>query len=200
MPARIIFAGITFLSTLHMIGSIIGAAASIGSSIYGGIKSREAEKKYKREMADLKKKQEDWYNQRINEDYTQRADVQRMLNNSRAEAEKQINSAAARSAVSGGTDESVMAAREAANAGLADTASQIAAQASDYKQQVDQQNQENISAQSARAMQYYTQSAQNAQKAASAGMQAGMGLLGSDMQSHLNNGKGLFEGLFKKKK
>ena len=173
-----------------MIGSIIGAAASIGSSIFGGIKAREAEKKYKREMADLKKKQEDWYNQRINEDYTQRADVQRMLNNSRAEAEKQINSAAARSAVSGGTDESVMAAREAANAGLADTASQ----------QVAQQNQENISAQSARAMQYYTQSAQNAQKAASAGMQAGMGLLGSDMQSHLNNGKGLFEGLFKKKK
>ena len=48
-------------------------------------------------------------------------------------------------------------------------------------------------------MQYYAQAAQAAQTAASAGMQAGMGVVGADMQAKLNNGKGLFEGLFKKK-
>lgn len=182
-----------------MIGAILGAASSIGSSIYGGIKAHKAEKKYKREMAALQKKQNDWYNQRMNEDYTQRADVQRLLNNSREEAEKQISRARASQVLTGGTDESVMAAREAANAGLADTAAQIASQASAYKDAVDQQNQKNIADQANRSMQFYTQSAQNAQNAASAGMKAGMDLVGSDISSKLNNGKGLFEGLFKKK-
>ena len=36
-----------------MIGAILGAATSIGSSIYGGIKAHKAEKKYRKEMADL---------------------------------------------------------------------------------------------------------------------------------------------------
>lgn len=182
-----------------MIGAILGAATSIGSSIYGGIKAHKAEKKYRKEMADLNKKQNDWYNQRMNEDYTQRADVQRLLNSSREAAERQINSARARQAVSGGTDESVMAAQESANAGLADATAQIASQEGDYKDAVDKQNQQNISANAARNMQYYAQAAQNAQTAASAGMQAGMGVVGADMQAKLNNGKGLFEGLFNKK-
>lgn len=191
--------GHNFLIIVAMIGAILGAATSIGSSIYGGIKAHKAEKKYRKEMADLNKKQNDWYNQRMNEDYTQRADVQRLLNSSREAAERQINSARARQAVSGGTDESVMAAQESANAGLADATAQIASQAGAYKDAVDKQNQQNISANAARNMQYYAQAAQNAQTAASAGMQAGMGVVGADMQAKLNNGKGLFEGLFKKK-
>ena len=42
-----------------MIGAILGAATSIGSSIYGGIKAHKAEKKYRKEIADLNKKQND---------------------------------------------------------------------------------------------------------------------------------------------
>ena len=182
-----------------MIGAILGAATSVGSSILGGVRARRADQKYRKEMADLNKKQNDWYNQRINEDYTQRADVQRLLSNSRDAAERQINGARARQVVSGGTDESVMAAQEAANAGLANTAAQIASQAGAYKDAVDAQNQKNISDNAARNMQYYMQGAQNAQTAASAGMQAGMGVVGADMQAKLINGRGLFEGLFKKK-
>ena len=90
--------GHNFLIIVAMIGAILGAATSIGSSIYGGIKAHKAEKKYRKEMADLNKKQNDWYNQRMNEDYTQRADVQRLLNSSREAAERQINSARARQA------------------------------------------------------------------------------------------------------
>ena len=92
-----------------------------------------------------------------------------------------------------------MAAQESDNAGLAYATAQIASQAGAYKDAVDKQNQQNISANAARNMQYYAQAAQNAQTAASAGMQAGMGVVGADMQAKLNNGKGLFEGLFKKK-
>lgn len=182
-----------------MIGTILGAVTGAASSIAGGIKARRAERAYKREMAGLQKKQSDWYNQRMNEDYTQRADVQRLLNNSRQEAEKQINNAAARSVVSGGTDESVMAARQAANSGLTDATTQAAAQASAYKDAVDQQNQKNIANAASQNMSYYAQYASNSQQAANEGMKAGMGIVGADIQSKLNTGRGLFMNLFGKK-
>ena len=75
----------------HMIGAILGAATSVASGIAGGIKARNAERKYKKEMAALQKKQNDWYNQKVNEDYTQRADVQRLLNSSKDAAFSQLN-------------------------------------------------------------------------------------------------------------
>lgn len=184
---------------IPMIGAILGAVTSAASSIAGGIKARKAERAYKREMAGLQKKQADWYNQRMNEDYTQRADVQRLLNNSKQEAERQINSAAARSVVSGGTDESVMAAREAANSGLADATGQVAAQASAYKDAVDQQNQTNIANAAKQNMNYYAQQAVNAQQAASEGMKAGMSMAGADIQGKLNTGRGMFANFFGKK-
>jgi hypothetical protein len=45
----------------------------------------------------------------------------------------------------------------------------------------------------------YNQQAANSTAAANAGMQAGMSLLGADMQAKLDSGKGLFEMLWKKK-
>lgn len=183
-----------------MIGAIAGLATSVGSSIFGGIKAKKASDKYKERLRDLEKKQNDWYASRYNSDYTQRADVQALLNRASEEAKKQINAARGVQAVMGGSDESVAAARAAANEGLANTYTNIAAQASAYKDAVDQQNQQNISNRAQQYMNLYQQSAANASAAASAGMQAGMGLVAADAQSHLNNGKGMFENLFKKNK
>ena len=191
-----IFADVIFYT---MIGAILGAATSVASGIAGGIKARRAERKYKKEMADLQKKQQDWYNQKANEDYTQRADVQRLLNSSKDAAINQLNQQAGRSIVSGGTEESMMAARQAANQGIADATANIAAQASAYKDAVDQQNQQNISNNAQRMMNYYAQSAANAQQAASEGMKAGMGMLSADAMSSLKTGRGMFENMFRKK-
>ena len=47
-----IFADVIFYT---MIGAILGAATSVASGIAGGIKARKAERKYKKEMADLQK-------------------------------------------------------------------------------------------------------------------------------------------------
>lgn len=93
----------------------------------------------------------------------------------------------------------MMAARQAANKGIADATANIAAQANAYKDAVDQQNQQNISNNAQRMMNYYAQSAANAQQAASEGMKAGMGMLSADAMSSLKTGRGMFENMFKKK-
>lgn len=46
----------------------------------------------------------------------------------------------------------------------------------------------------------YNQQAANASQAASSSLSAGMGLVGSDLQSYLDTGKGLFQNLFSKNK
>ena len=66
-----------------MVGAIIGAAAQVGSSIYGAIKSSQAN----RRAEDLIQMQRDanrkWYDQKMSEDYMQRADVQNVLRKQR---------------------------------------------------------------------------------------------------------------------
>ena len=61
----------------------LAAAASLGSAIYGGIKSgilnRQAEQILKSQQAD----NEEWYNVKRAEDYTQRADVQAAIQKQR---------------------------------------------------------------------------------------------------------------------
>lgn len=182
-----------------MIGAIAGLATSIGSSIFGGVKAHKADKAYKKQMAELERKQNDWYASRYNQDYTQRADVQSLLSRASDEARKQIAAARGAQAVMGGTTESVLAAQEAANAGLANTNAQLAAQGSAYKDTVDQQNQQNIANNAQRMMNYYAQSAANSQKAASEGMKAGMGLVALDAQGYLDNGKDVFLNMFRRK-
>lgn len=117
---------------MGLIGSAIGAVGSI----FGGIKASKAMKKAKRNVEAQRQKNQDWYDRRYNEDATQRADAQRILTQTE-ESIKQRNKAAAGSAVMGGTDESVAAAKEANNKALADATSQIAADAEARKDNIE---------------------------------------------------------------
>lgn len=118
---------------MGLIGSAIGAAGSI----FGGISASKAMKKMKHNVEAQRQKNQDWYDRRYNEDSTQRADAQRILTQTE-DAIKQRNKAAAGSAaVMGGTDESVAAAKSANNQALADTTSQIAAQADSRKDNIE---------------------------------------------------------------
>lgn len=110
-----------------MIGALIGAAVSIGSQIYGGIKARKAAQKQADALASEKAENTAWYNRRMNEDVTQRADAQRVLRLAEESIRRRNKEAAATQAVVGGTEESVAATKEANAKALADATSQIAA-------------------------------------------------------------------------
>jgi len=183
-----------------MIGAIIGAAGGLASSIWGGIQARNAANEANRELAGQRKKNEDWYRRRYNEDYTQSAEAQAAMTRARELAREQMQAARGTAAVMGGTDASIAAQQQAANKMLADTMSGIAQNATARKDAVESQYLQTENALSQQQQNVYSQQAANSTAAANAGMQAGMSLLGADAQSHLEYGKGLFSDMFKKNK
>lgn len=121
-----------------MLGTIIGAAAGIiGNAISAG-QARKAneEEKAAREQARkdqekiLKQREERayaTYARRVNQDYTQRADAQRLLQITRNQLKKRAEKATGQQAVLGLTDSGGAAERELAAETMANTASAIAA-------------------------------------------------------------------------
>lgn len=120
-----------------MIGSIIGGAMKLGGAIFGGISASRSAKKQKKAVEAQRQKNQDWYDQRYNEDATQRADAQRILTMTEESIKNRNRQAAGSAAVMGGTDESVAAAKAANNQALADATSQIAAQADARKDNIE---------------------------------------------------------------
>lgn len=118
---------------MGLIGSAIGAAGSI----FGGISASKAMKKAKQNVEAQRKKNQDWYDRRYNEDATQRADAQRILTQTEESIKQRNKQAAGSAAVMGGTDESVAAAKAENNQALADATSQIAAQADARKDNIE---------------------------------------------------------------
>ena len=114
---------------MGLIGSAIGAAGSI----FGGISASKAMKKIQRNVEAQRQKNQNWYN----EDYTQRADAQRILTQTEESIKNRNKQAAGIQAVMGGTDESLAAAKEANSKALADATSQIAAHADERKDNIE---------------------------------------------------------------
>lgn len=120
---------------MGLIGSALGAAANLA----GSIGSAKAMRKIKDNLNQQMQENQDLYDRRYNEDATQRADAQRLITMTEESIKNRNKAAAATAAVMGGTDESI-AAEKAANAYvLADTASQIAAQADARKDIIENQ-------------------------------------------------------------
>ncbi len=122
-----------------MVGAIIGAAAQVGSSILGAIKSSQANKKAQQMIQNQRDENKRWYDQKMAEDYMQRADVQNILRKQRELLQDQYQRARARNIVTGGTDESLVLQQESINDAMADTAAEIAAQSSSYKEGIENQ-------------------------------------------------------------
>lgn len=122
-----------------MVGAAIGAAAQVGSSIYGAIKSSQANKKAMDILKAQKDENKKWYEERMNEDYLQRLDVQNVLRKQRDLLSEQYKRAWATNVVAGGTDESLALQQQGANEILGDTMGNIAAQAESYKEGAENQ-------------------------------------------------------------
>lgn len=129
-----------------MVGTIIGAAAQIGSSIYGAVKSSQANKKARQMIQNQRDENQKWYEQKMAEDYTQRTDAQNILRKQRELLQDQYQRARATNIVAGGTDESLALQQAAANETMGDTMAEIASQASAYKEGVEEQYRANDAA------------------------------------------------------
>lgn len=125
-----------------MIASLVGAGLSAAGSIFGGIKASEAMKKVQNNLKEQKQRNDDWYNQRYNEDATQRADAQAIITKTEEAIKARNKSAAGAQAVMGGTEESVAAAKAANAQALADATSQIAVAGDRRKDAIEQQYQQ----------------------------------------------------------
>lgn len=122
-----------------MVGTIIGAAAQVGSSIYGAVKSSQANKRARQMIQNQRDENQKWYEQKMAEDYTQRTDAQNILRKQRELLQDQYQRARATNIVAGGTDESLALQQAAANETMGDTMAEIASQASAYKEGVEEQ-------------------------------------------------------------
>ena len=122
-----------------MVGTLIGAAAQVGSSIYGAIKSSQANKRAEKLLQNQRDENQKWYDQKMSEDYSQRTDVQNVLRKQRELLNEQYQRARATNVVAGGTDESLALQQQAANDAMGDTMADIAANADTYKEGVENQ-------------------------------------------------------------
>lgn len=122
-----------------MVGAIIGAAAQVGSSIYGAIKSSQANKRAEDMIQMQRDANRKWYDQKMSEDYMQRADVQNILRKQRELLDEQYQRARGINIVAGGTDASLALQQQAANKTMADTMADIAAGAEAYKEGIEDQ-------------------------------------------------------------
>ena len=121
-----------------MIGSLIGAGISVAGSIFGGLKASEAMQEAKKNIETRKKENQAWYDRRYNEDVTQRADAQRILTKTGEEIKNRNREVAGMQAVTGGSTESVIAAKAANNQALAEATSRIAAAGDARKDRIEE--------------------------------------------------------------
>lgn len=123
---------------MGLIGSIAGGALGAAGSIFGGISASKAMRRVKKNLQAQKEANQNWYDRRYNEDATQRADAQRILTQTEESIRNRNRQAAGSQAVMGGTDESTAAAKAANAQALADATSQIAVNAENRKDQIEQ--------------------------------------------------------------
>ena len=117
-----------------MIGSLISAGVGLASSIFGGIKARNAAKRQQEIIDNARQRNESIFNKEYYGDYMQSATAQSAMRNVRDYMKKSNERAANMAAVTGATPESVVAEKETASEAIADTAAAIQAQ-SDYQKQ-----------------------------------------------------------------
>lgn len=166
-----------------MIATIAGAAAALGSSIYSAVKSSQQNKKAQQLIQQQRDDNKAWYNAKMSEDYTMRSDAQNVINKQRELLNEQYKNARATNAVAGGSDAALAMQKAAANDAMAQTMSDIASEASNYKDQVEQQYRAQDAALNQQQAQNYADQAKATAQAGSQAVNAGLNLMGAGMMS-----------------
>ncbi len=84
------------------VGGAIGAGLGAIGSIFGGISASKAMKRVKNNLNEQRRRNQDWYDRRYNEDATQRADAQAILTRTEDSIRNRNRQAAGAQAVAGG--------------------------------------------------------------------------------------------------
>lgn len=147
----------------------------LASGIFGGIKSAEAAREQQRLINEQESKNNAWYNRNYYQNYMESAEAQAAMKRVENTLKKQNQEARATAAVMGSTPEAAVAQQQANNEILDNTATGLAAQATQRKTQVDAVNQQN---QNAILNARLGQSQMNEQGGAQL-MSNGLGLIGS---------------------
>lgn len=158
-----------------MIGAILGAVGGLASGIFGGIKAAKAAREQQRLINEQESKNNAWYNRNYYQNYMESAEAQAAMKRVENTLKKQNQEARATAAVMGSTPEAAVAQQQANNEILDNTATGLAAQATQRKMQVDAANQQN---QNAILNARLGQSQMNEQGGAQL-MSNGLGLIGS---------------------
>ena len=111
-----------------------------------------------------------------------RCDVQNVLRKQRELLNEQYQRARATNIVAGGTDESLALQQQAANKAMGDTMSDIAANASAYKDNIEQQYRSQENNLSQQQQQIYANQANQVTQAASQAAKSGASLLASGLE------------------
>lgn len=164
-----------------MVTAAIGAGLSLASAIYGGIKSAAANNRARKLIQQQRDANRRWYDTKMAEDYTLRTDAQAAINRQRELLNEQYNRARKTGVVSGATNEAVAMQKEAANKALSDTTSEIASQASAYKDNVEARYKSEDSALNQQQIQNNQQQAAQTAQAASQAVNAGINLVGNSL-------------------
>lgn len=161
------------------IGKILTTAASLGSSLFGSLMSGLQSKKAERLLQEQKRKNQEWYNIKMAQDYTQRADVQAAVNKQRELLNEQYNKARAVNTVVGGTDESLALQKQSANKSLSDTMSEVAARGAEAKDRAEEVYLQRDAELANAEMQGYQQRAAEVAQSAGQTVNAGINLVGA---------------------
>jgi len=168
---------------MSILGTALSSAVGIGSSIYGGIQSSRAAKRANALLAQEKNDNQNWYDRKYNEDGTQTASAQNMINQTRQAIKDRANRAAGTQAVMGGTDESTAQTKEADNDLMAKTVGTVAANADAKKDNIEStyiQNKQNLTNQQVGVQ---NQQAQNITNATTGVLSAAGGIAGASLNS-----------------
>ena len=122
-----------------MIGGLISAGVGLAGNIWGNMKSAKAMRNVQKNIKAQQAANQAWYDRRYNEDGTQRADAQRILQMTADAIKNRNRQAAGVNAVMGGNNEAAAATRAANAQAMSDAASQIAVANAHRKDQVEQQ-------------------------------------------------------------
>lgn len=167
-----------------LVTSLIGAAGALGSAIYGAIKSSKANNKARALIQQQRDENKRWYDTKMNQDYTLRADVQRAINKQRELLDENMKRMRAAGIVGGASDGAVAMAKESANKATAEATADIAAAGANYKDQVEAQARATDAALNQQQAQSYQQQAAQAAQAASQGVNAGVNLVGIGLKTN----------------
>lgn len=126
---------------MGVLGGAIGVGLKAVGGILGGISASKAMKNVKNSLNEQRKRNQDWYDRRYNEDATQRAEAQAILTRTEESIRARNKQAAGTQAVMGGTEESVAATKAANNQALADATATIAVNGERRKDAIEAQYQ-----------------------------------------------------------